>query len=85
METQSRFHQLLCALPDILGIDHKKRYLEQSVCESGLPALIMIVLETVYLLICYLLKPGYKIDVIYLSVSLLAVILFTAYMPILSE
>lgn len=45
----------------------------------------MIVLETVYLLICYLLKPGYKIDVIYLSVSLLAVILFTAYMPILSE
>ena len=48
-------------------------------------ALIMTALETVYLLICYLLKPGHKIDVIYLPVSLLTVILFTAYMPVLPE
>lgn len=48
-------------------------------------ALIMTALETVYLLICYLLKPGHKIDVIYLPVSLLTVILFTAYMPELPE
>ncbi|MBO7107086.1 MAG: hypothetical protein J6W73_02525 [Verrucomicrobia bacterium] len=48
-------------------------------------ALIMTALETIYLLICYLLKPGHKIDVIYLPVSLLTVILFTAYMPELPE
>ena len=85
METQSRFHQLLYALPDTLGIDHRKRKFEQYVCESDLPGLDHDCTGNGLSAHLLFTETWHKIDVIYLPVSLLTVILFTAYMPVLPE